>query len=55
VRPSKLFVQLENAGRKLFEQMAKKPNQTVRYEDARQFAKAEAARLQHGEWPSPPI
>jgi hypothetical protein len=29
---------------KLFEQMAKKPNQTARYGDVRQFAKTEAAK-----------
>jgi hypothetical protein len=42
--PSRLFAQLEKAGRKLFEQMAQKPNHTARYGDARQFAKAEAAK-----------
>jgi len=35
--PSRLFAQLEKAGRKLFEQMAKKPNQTARYGDARKM------------------
>jgi hypothetical protein len=44
VIPSRLFAQLEKAGRKLFEKMATKPNQTARYGDVRQFEKAEAAK-----------